>query len=272
MLESLAICIPVYPPHYEYAYTFIRKTKDFFHLYFIFSSREEYDSFELKDDIFPLIYPEVITIDPDSIINKKKLFALHALKDSSYTYILVIDAETDFLRESYEETTFLHSLESFFSNQRIYGKTITGNSYYKQLREIMETCADSFPPDLLNTLIQETDRFTVYTWWSDLPLYKREHLPHFLSLLQPPITWYHFDHILYCYYLIIYHKFKIVNVEPFIQDKTVLFENYIPQEELPIQRLHAAGVPYVYVCSSLFAKFPSLFKQLGSLFLFHMNR
>jgi len=272
MLESLVICIPVYPPHYEYAYTFIRKTKGLFHLCFIFSSNEDYELFALKDDIIPLIYPEPIPNGDDSIINKKKLYALHALKDSSYTYILVIDAETDFLGESYNETKFLHSLEAYFSNQKIYGKTITENPHYKQLRKIMETCADSFPPDVLNNIVEETDRFTVYTWWSDLPLYKREHLSHFLSLLQPPITWFHFDYILYSYYLIAYQNFKIVNVEPFIQDRTLIFEDYFPTKESSILDLHAAGVPYLYVRSSLFAKFPSLFKQLGSLFLFHMNR
>ena len=273
MIDWLAICIPIYPPHYEYAYRFLEKTSNLFPIYFVFSSQEDYELFERKDIIHPLIYPVAISNGNDSIINRKKLFALHSLQNSSYTYILILDAETDFLRESFEEKRFLQAIESFFTQKRIYGKTITGSRHYRQIVQIMKTCAESMPPEVFNCILKETDNFTIYTWWSDLPLYKREDLPDFLSKLEAQsISWFHFDHILYSYYLLGYHNFTIFNLEPYIQDPTVFFEDYIPDEEFQVQRLHELGVQYMYVRYSLYTKFSKLFDKFGSLFLFHLNR
>jgi len=273
MIDWLAICTPVYPPHYEFAYQFLEKTKDLFHVYYIFSSQEDYDAFERKDAIHPLIYPEPIGPDTDAIINKKKLFALRTLQHTSYTYLLVLDAETAFLPDSFDERTFRASLESFFERKRIYGKGIYESPHLRQLVQVMKTCAEVFPSETWGHLLQETRHFSVYTWWSDLPLYKREHLPHFFSILQSPyISWFHFDHILYSYYLILYHSFSIYSLDEWIHDRRTLLEDYIPSHEKEALLLHRVGVPYLYVHTSFYDRYPSFFQTIGTLFLYHLNR
>ena len=55
----------------------------------------------------------------------------------------------------------------------------------------------------------------MYFWWSDLPVYKRTDLNHFLNMINyDNIVWAHFDYVIYQYYLILYHDFKIINTTP----------------------------------------------------------
>jgi hypothetical protein len=273
MIDWLAICIPVYPPHYKFAYTFIKNTNNLFHLYYVFSSQEDYELFEQKDKIHPLIFPEVITKNPESIINIKKIFGLHCLQNSSHKYILVMDAETDFLYKSFNEESLYFSIESFFDKKQIYGKNISNSTIYKTIQKVMKSSAEALPVEYWLRILEETKEFSVYTWWSDLPVYKREHIPHFLSVLEvPKITWYHFDHMLYSYYLIAYEGFGIYDLTPLVKDSKVFIEDFIPKSESEIEQIHSAGVSYLYVCCSLYEKFPSVFDRIGSQFLFHLNR
>jgi hypothetical protein len=61
----------------------------------------------------------------------------------------------------------------------------------------------------------EGKNFTLYFWWSDLPVYRTaDIIPFFKMICYDSIVWEHFDYIIYQYYLILCHDFKIIDTTP----------------------------------------------------------
>lgn len=269
MIDWCAILIPIYPPHYEYAYRFIEKTSDFFHLYFIFSSEEDYHLFEKKQHIHPIFLPPTSST---GIINKKKFYGLSCLKTSSYRYILVLDAETDFVRDSFSESILLQKIQDIFEQKQVYGKTIEYFREQKTMTHAMNSCISLFPEDVLTRLLEETDTFTIYSWWSDLPVYRREDLDDFLKYIPfEDLEYTHFDHLVYSYYLIAYKEFHICNLSSNIQGTSPL-DYFIAKSEEELLALYEKGWGFSYINYALYNSFPTFFQRIGTSFLCHLDR
>lgn len=270
MKDSCAILIPIYPPHYEYAYTFIEAAAPFFQLYFVFSSQSDFEFFEKKDKVHAIItnFPK-----NDHIANRKKLFGLSTLINSEYDYIIVIDAETKFLHETFSEERFQDVLRTYFQKKQIFGTTIDMSiQNANATRGILASCASVFPPETHNLLLQETGGFMVYTWWSGLPIYKREHLGDFLQYIDlNRIEWPHFDYILYSFYLIAYHKFHIINLVSFLPRK-MLIENFVADSEEQLSTIVTQGLSLTYINFAQYEVYPKLCDMVGTSFLFHLDR
>lgn len=269
MIDWCAILIPIYPPHYEYAYKFIEKTSDIFHLYFIFSSEEDYSLFQRKDEIHFFLMPPT---SPEGIINKKKLFGLSSLQNSSYTYILVIDAETDFLRSSFSEKNLADKIKTIFQAKQIYGKTIEHFREQKTMSHVIHSCISLFPPEVWTPLLEETESFTIYSWWSDLPVYRREDIEDFLKYIPfEQLQFTHFDHILYSYYLIAYKGFHMCNLSSYIKGNIPL-DYFIGTSEEQLISLYEKGLGFSYINYALYKTFPHFFQKIGAIFLYHLDR
>ena len=82
-----------------------------------------------------------------------------------------------------------------------------------------------------------TNNFSLYFWYSDLPVYRKEDILPFLNMINyENLMWEHFDYILYQYYLILYHGFQIVNTTP-ITNLNFSFERLNTNDITILQKL-----------------------------------
>jgi hypothetical protein len=112
----------------------------------------------------------------------------------------------------------------------------------------------------------------LYTWWSDLPVYKREHLPHFFARIGPldRLTWNHFDHVMYQYYLLVHHDFRIVNVTPITGVRWSL-EHLMIWNEKMLEDLQDAGYGAGWITKKNFQTAPAAFLRGGTFLIYHMD-
>ena len=210
-INNVAFLIPIYPPHYHYLYDIINKLKDNnikIDIILIFSSDSDYNEFLMKYDIQHIIVPE--PINTQSIITFKKFFALKELITSKYDYFICCDSEIDIIPENFTNENINNKIEQIFNNKLIYAGQNTDIHIYR----INSISANLFPSyyEKLKTI---TNNFTLYFWYSDLPVYRKSDLADFFSIIDyNNIIWEHFDYIIYQYYLILNYDFNVINTTP----------------------------------------------------------
>jgi hypothetical protein len=182
-------------------YNFLNKNvTDIIDIFLVFSNQYEYELFDKKQKIKPIILST--NFNTGNIVTYKKFFALTLLMNNiNYDYFIVCDAEIDIIPENFNMNNISNKVESIFKNKKIYGGEIDHNFAAKIINDQSATvfCLDDY-----NKLNELTNNFNLYYWWSDVPVYKREHLPDFFNKLSfDNINWSHFDHIIYLNYLLL---------------------------------------------------------------------
>lgn len=212
-IENIAFVIPIHPPHYHFIYNFINKLKINniqINIYLVFSNDADYDQFTMKNEINPIICNPFKT---NSIVTYKKFFGLKHLANSNYDYIICCDSEIDILCPYFTNENINNKIKQIFDNKQIYAGDCN-NSY---TIDVTKTCALIYPENY-EYLKQITNDFMLYFWWSDLPVYRREDIGPFFNIINyDNIVSTQFDYIIYQYYLILYHDFKIINTTSITQ-------------------------------------------------------
>jgi hypothetical protein len=211
-IDNIAFLIPIHPPHYHFMYNLINKCRNNnieVDIFLVFSNNTDYDNFNMKNEIKPIICDSCNT---KSITTYKKFFGLNQLANSKYDYIICCDSEVDILCHNFTNEVVNNKIQNIFNNKKIYA----GDSSGVWVTRIIETSANLFPKKKYDFLRNITKNFTMYFWWSDLPVYRRADITPFFNMMNSydNIIWEHFDYIIYQYYLIIYHKFEIINTTP----------------------------------------------------------
>lgn len=210
-IDNIAILIPIHPPNYHYMYNLINKLKEHdihIDICLVFSNNTEYDRFTMKNEIKPIVCEPFET---KSIITYKKFFGLKHLADSKYEYIVCCDSEIDIIPTNFTSENMNNKIKQIFDTKTIYAGDTNGNCLTKR---ITKNCASLFP-EKMKYLEDVTKNFTLYFWWSDLPVYRRADIHPFLNMITyDAIIWDHFDYIIYQFYLILYHGFEIINTTP----------------------------------------------------------
>jgi len=207
-IENVCFLIPVHPPHYHYIYSLIDKLKlnnIKIDICLVFSTEENYDTFSMKNEIQSIVLKSIKT---SCIVTYKKFFGLRQLANSKYDYIICCDSEIDIICSNFTNDNINNKIKQIFNNKKIYAGEMDNVS------GITEGCANLFQKnyDYLKTI---TKNFTMYFWWSDLPVYRRTDIIQFLDMINyDNIVWHHFDYIIYQYYLMLYHDFEIINTTP----------------------------------------------------------
>jgi hypothetical protein len=205
-INNIAFIIPTYPPHYHYLYNILPKLVNIINIYLVFSNNEDYKSFIMKDLITPIIVKE--PINKNSIITFKKFYALKELISSSFDYFIVCDSEIDIIIENFTKDNIQQKVCNIFSNKILYAGSVDN----VDLININKTCASLFPNDLkkLNSI---TENYTLYSWFSDLPVYRKEDLADFFNKIDyTNIVYTHFDHLIYQFFLLLERGFIITNI------------------------------------------------------------
>lgn len=213
-MKDIALLIPTHPPHYPYIYALLNKFKEYqisMTVHLVFSSEADLDSFTMKDVIVPIVIKG--PIQHASIITFKKFYGLKELIHSNYDYILCCDSEIDILPEYFTHDNIYGKLERIFQKKQIYASDAVGRDPTgRWITQITNRCAQLFPT-AFNQLAELTNDFEYYFWWSDIPVYRRSDLADFFSKFDDSrLVHYHFDHMIYQMYLVLYHDFKFVNI------------------------------------------------------------
>lgn len=215
-IDNVALLIPVHPKHYELMYKLLNKFKDnniSINVYCIFSNKGEYDAFVMKDMIKEII-PESVP-DDRSVVEYKKLYGLKQMINTKYDYIISCVSETDIVPENFTKDNITKKLSDIFINKRLYGVNMP------QMKDIMTACANVYKGEEYKKVETATNNLTLYTFYYDVPVYKREHIQNFLEKIKYDtlqLTWFNFDNIMYDYYLVVYQNFEIVDISEFAKD------------------------------------------------------
>ncbi|NBP66412.1 MAG: hypothetical protein EBU66_17420 [Bacteroidetes bacterium] len=223
-IYDTAFLIPVHPPKYTHVYEMInsfRENNICIDLYTVFSNNEDYQMFLMKDYIKPIIVSG--SLNNKSIITFKKFYGLKHLANSSYEYIIVCDSETTIIPENFTSENITEKLSNIFTNKKIYAGDISqldDASTKDFLTSITRSCASLFSGSQYEHLRNITNNFNLYFWWSDIPVYKREHLVSFFNIIDyTNIEYVHFDHVIYQLYMVIKEDFQIVDTTPITNTK-----------------------------------------------------
>ena len=264
---KVAFVIPIHPPHYNFVYNLldvIEQHNIVVDIFLVFSNKLDYDNFKRKDKINHIIMSPTST---DNIVTCKKWFALEQLKDNTkYDSFIVCDAEITIIPENFNEHNIINKINRIFSNKIIYG----GETNDSLGNKITRISAELISKD--DRLKNITKNYSLYYWWSDLPVYKREHLSDFFNkITYNNINWYHFDHKIYLNYLILYHNFSIINLSQIINLQWSLeFYNTNNIEDLNILVQNNYG--FSYITKKFYDSHRAFTLSQGSFLLYHLDR
>ena len=269
-MDSVALIVPIHPKHYNYIYDFIDKTtKNPEHnidIFLVFSNERDYMVFNKKEFIKTIILPPTNT---KSIVTYKKFYALEKLKnEEKYEYFIVCDAEISIIPENFNRTNILNKINKIFENKLIFA----GNSRSSQTYIITKASASIFINNDVDTLKNITNNFQLYYWWSDLPVFKREHLIDFFhKICYDNIGSSHFDHKIYLNYLILHRKFNILNFSNLINHNWSL-ESYNTNNNENLNILKNNNYGFSWATPTFLNDHKEFLMKEGCFLLYHLDR
>ena len=177
-IVNIAFLIPIHPPHYHFIYNLLNKCKGNYieiDIFLVFSNKNDYDKFYMKNEIQPIICDSLNT---NSIVTYKKFFGLKQLANSKYDYIICCDSEIDIICDNFTNEVINNKIQNIFTNKKIYAGDTSGIAM-----TITETSANIFPNNI-DVLKNITKNFTMYFWWSDLPVYRTADITPFFNMIN----------------------------------------------------------------------------------------
>ena len=268
-MNCIALIIPIHPKHYNFIYNLIdtinQNSKNNIDIFLIFSNNHDYDIFDRKDFIKKIILPPINT---KNIVSYKKFYCLELLKnEEKYDYFIVCDAEINIIPENFNKKNILNKIENIYNNKIEYAG-INGS-----LKRIIKESASIFiNNEDIDKLKDITNDFELYYWWSDLPVYKRNHLTDFFSkICYDDINWHHFDHKVYLNYLILYHDFSILNLSNLINHNWSL-ESYNTNNKEYLNILKNNNYGFSWVTPHFLNNNKDFLIKEGCFLLYHLDR
>jgi hypothetical protein len=266
-IKTVALIIPIHPKHFHFMENLVNKInsreENKIDIYLVFSSEEDHNNFSERDKIKKIILPNV---DTDSIVSYKKFYALELLKnETQYDHFIVCDAEIDIIPENFNDANILKKISEFYTNKKVYA----GKTNESHTTDITRTSAEIIANDSLKEI---TNDYTLYYWWSDLPVYKREHLVDFFSKFSyKNMNSNHFDHLIYLNYLLLYHGFTIVNITPIINHEWSL-EILNTSNENILDMLKNQGYGFSFINKGLLNASHDYMIREGTFLIYHLDR
>ena len=260
---NTAFIIPTYPRHYFDLYKFIEPIYDIIDIYIVFTNIEEYYMFREKDKIKAIIIDQPIITK--CIVTFKKFYGLKHLINSSYDYFIVCDSESKIVLENFTSFNVNNKINEIFNNKIVYGEKMNDEF----LINIMKISSNVFSIEQQEILKKETDNYTIYTWWSDLPVYKKEHLNDFFNKFNyENIVTEHFDYIIYQYYLILNYNFRLINTDTTI---ITLYPSFTTIED-EINQLNRLKFGFSFINGPLYERHVNYFKEKGTFLVGNLDR
>jgi hypothetical protein len=244
--DKICFLIPIHPPHYKYL-TFLNKltSNNEFTIVFVLTFMNDKISlihYLNNKNIINSTFQNIkfITLEENAdikneinsfndvkfgIINIKKIYGLYYLinNDDKFDYIAVIDSEVEFI-----------NLDNLYDKFKLYcdrktviaGNTTTRNKVHYFLDDIHKKTIEHIKINDRTVVNNETKNGKYYFWYSDINIYDRKLLPDFFKYINfdlssnftsfiKTINFWSFEYIIYYYYCIALHNYKIVCMEDY---------------------------------------------------------
>jgi hypothetical protein len=193
---------------------------------------------------------------------------LKQLINSNYDYFIVCDSEIDIIPENFTNDNISEKINNIFNNKYIYA----GDTKGVWVNNITSTSADLFFEDEYKKLKYITNNFQLYFWWSDIPVYKRTHLKSFFEKINyTNIIPYHFDHIIYQFFLLLTEEFQIINTTPITNSHWSLEELRTNDINI-LNKLSETKYGFGWITKRLYELNPNYFISKKTFFVYHLDR
>ncbi len=281
-MTTSCFLIPVHPKHYEYVYAIIRQQNCPFPIYFCFTDRKDYSTFEMKDALkssqyHAIIIEDLIRLDHEtrqsfdrvgSWINVKKLLGLKFIfKNTSFDHILIVDAEIRFIVPSINPSAMLYELfvQKSVSSKVIIGTDLNGRS--EVVQSINLSSMSVLPSNWLPRLSMLTNNGQFLAWWTNVPIYERKYLKDFFNMIGDDfvdkLVYRSFDHVIYYLFLAFRGYISFINVpyglepSPYLSHFQEVYNSY----------------PLLWVNNKIYSKHKDWFIDKPDIFMvFHLDR
>ena len=274
-MKSVLLVITIHPPYFNYIYNLINRIHNRVDLFLIFSNKNDYDAFQMKTSVQYFILPESLNLnhyyETNSIVQFKRWYTLkYHLINFHYDFFVVFDAETDIIDSNFTIENLLEKIEFFFMNKTLFG----GKPSCPNILKIIKNSQNVFKNNCENDLANATQNFSLYTFWSDIPVYTKEHLCDFFNKIDfesNNLEWHVFTEVTYSYYLILYHEFHIVDITQLLGICWSL-ESFCNTtiEKLKILKNHNYG--FSFIIAPLFNAHTEFLMNEHALFVYHLDR
>jgi hypothetical protein len=272
----IAFIIPIYPKDFKYLYGIKEKISilsKIFDFYLVFSSQEDLDLFEDKK-LYKCLIKSHSKIN---IAGQKKFYALNKLKnEAKYDYFMIVDAEIDVVLDNFTHENIISKIESYYNNKKIYaGDTSNKRNIVRINKNTRDILGDK-----ISNYISENVGDSLYYWWSDLSVVKREHIEHFLNLIgyyQPKFALNNdqFDVNIYINFLIYHHGFEVINLtKSYSEFKKLNFslEEFRKLDMNALIKLKEIGYGFGSIRNNMFEMFKEFYISNGTFLLYHTDR
>lgn len=202
---KVAVICPIHPPKFDQ----LKICLDSFYKYnlnlfadfwLVFSN--EHDMYAYDGHERFLVVPPEIRLDTNAVVNRKKLYAINEISKRGYEYLITIDS--DFIFADTVDLKFI--CDRYFEEKTIIANHVSCSTFIR----INQCCISHFRNNI-DCFDIPTD---LYTWLNQPCIYRSDTISDFFDCMDFGYNlnmyfWDDFDYILYSYYLIIYHQFKI---------------------------------------------------------------
>lgn len=203
--------------HLDRGLTFVKSYNEHFeddHLFIVFSNEEEKNVFEekAKDLTYRSIVCTEKLIEQRKPITQKKIFGAKWVFDNTdFDYLAMIDVDSVFTHhKNYDELFKKVVSRNIFRVSRVVNHGVN--------ELVGRATASKFFNDLdYRKISLATGDFVYYTWFNEIPIYDRKRFYDFLNYINynnivDKLEYTNFDYIMFFYYLIVKHDFKIVKI------------------------------------------------------------
>jgi hypothetical protein len=206
--------IPIYPPHYHFAYKLIESFKKYelnADLMFVFTTESDKNAFENNEYLSMVLPNEHQRIDRSTtLISLKKYCGLLEAKKLGYKYAAAIDSESQFVKsvDSYA------CMEKYCTDKFV----VSSPTYNSQTTHIVQSPFKFFDAQEVSRLMEIT-KGNQYFWFNNMCIYDLDAFEQFIQKV-PLIDfinkgfWMDFEYIIYMYYCFLYQGYNIVYLPP----------------------------------------------------------
>jgi hypothetical protein len=217
-LRSVAVLVPLHPPKFLSALNLVKNhasSNFLWDLVFIFSSSLDADDFELslpptlKRNFSTLIMPAFDNKVNDNsrtgpIVTIKKWWGL-SLVHSCFEFVVTIDAETLFTAPTFfssavrESASVGHVYQGYIGDLPISSIPCYDLNVVSMFHAIVISSISILPRSMREAASRVSKNCSLYSWFSDVPVYITSDLRSFFSDVQWPhvLPWSAFDHLIF---------------------------------------------------------------------------
>ena len=285
MPSSFAFIIPVFPRDYNYIYynlqQFINSGID---LYLVFTNVEEYNLFQAKQYIRPIIMPPGDWTN--TIVTSKKFYALRMLADTTYDYFVVTDAEIIVHPDHFNKDNISSKIEKIYTGKNVFGGLMDKGAFVNNIAGTHVVNKDDswqngfkknaaiFSAEDYEKLKELTSDFLLCVTWGDIPVYKRANLKDFFTKIDESkiVDRSPFDDIIHSYYLVLHQGFRFVNVTEHIPDMKTSFEEILEFTPKELEITKNLGYSFSWITRCEFFRHREFFEKERTFMFFHVDR